>query len=190
MNISDTYTGNKVPQATNRAMNDQAAHVLHEWMALGRALTESPKIIQTQFCLCLQILGLTLLERYDGTMANALLGLGETEIISTLSEDSEAEYEKLASLDQDDINLAFHCIALMRILLEEAGGEEARMQREYYDSTYSATQNQVIYGAASEVCAGRPLAICAIKELLEICSAALETDWIIVEREPKEGKMS
>lgn len=39
MNISDTYTGNKVPQATNRAMNDQAAHVLHEWMALGRALT-------------------------------------------------------------------------------------------------------------------------------------------------------
>ncbi|EXK24373.1 hypothetical protein FOMG_18890 [Fusarium oxysporum f. sp. melonis 26406] len=213
MNISDTYTGNKVPQATYRAMNDQAAHVLHEWMALGRALTESPKIIQTQFCLCLQILGLTLLERYDGTMANALLGLGETEIISTLSEDSEAEYEKLASLDQDDINLAFHCIALMRILLEEAGGEEARMQREYYDSTYSATQNQVIYGAAvgvhgpcsiqktdvtalhdalsqSEVCAGRPLAISAIKELLEICSAALETDWIIVEREPKEGKMS
>ncbi|KAG7408842.1 hypothetical protein Forpe1208_v011899 [Fusarium oxysporum f. sp. rapae] len=213
MDISDTYTGNKVPQATYRAMNDQAAHVLHEWMALGRALTELPKIIQTQFCLCLQILGLILLEGYDGTMANALLGLGETEIISTLSEDSEAEYEKLASLDQDDINLAFHCIALMRILLEEAGGEEARMQREYYDSTYSATQNRVIYGAAvgvhgpcsiqttdatalhdalaqSKVCAGRPLAISAIKELLEICSAALETDWIIVEREPKEGKMS
>ncbi|KAK2122056.1 hypothetical protein NOF04DRAFT_1374252 [Fusarium oxysporum II5] len=148
MDLSDSYVRNEVPQAPYRAMNDQAAYVLQEWMALGRVLTKSPKNIQTQFCLCLQILGLTLLERYDGTMAKALLRLGESEIISILSEDGEAEYETLASLDQDDISLAFHCIALMRILLEEAGGEEARMQREYYDSTYSATQNQVIYGAA------------------------------------------
>ncbi|KAG6990887.1 hypothetical protein FocnCong_v019867 [Fusarium oxysporum f. sp. conglutinans] len=213
MDLSDSYVRNEVPQAPYRAMNDQAAHVLQEWMALGRVLEKSPKNIQTQFCLCLQILGLTLLERYDGTMAKALLRLGETEIISILSEDGEAEYETLASLDQDDISLAFHCIALMRILLEEAGGEEARMQREYYDSTYSATQNQVIYGAAvgvhgpcsiqktdatalhdalaqSKVCAGRPVAISAIKELLGICSAALGTDWVIVEREPEEGKMS
>jgi hypothetical protein len=114
------------------------------------------------------------------------------------------EYEKLASLDQDDIDLAFHCIALMRILLEEAGGEEAHRQRELCDLRYSAKQNQVIYGAAlgangprsiqkvdtealhdalsqSRLCAGRPLALSTIKDLLEICCAALEPDWTMME---------
>lgn len=59
--------------------------------------------------------------------------------MATLSEVDEMEYQKLASLDQDDIDLALHCIALMRILLEEAGGEEAHRQRisNSYKQTYA-----------------------------------------------------
>jgi hypothetical protein len=145
-----------------------------------------------------------LLEQYHGDTAEALLNLGETGIISDLFDIDETEYESLASLDQDDVKLGFHCIALMRILLEGVGGADADLQRELFDSTYSAEQNQIIFGAAvnvhgprstqgvdilalhealsqSRLCVGHPLPLSTVKDLLETCNTTLEQDWIVIE---------
>ncbi|EXA28497.1 hypothetical protein FOQG_18627 [Fusarium oxysporum f. sp. raphani 54005] len=204
MKPSGSSARSQVPASAYTTINYQAVHLLFEWMTLGRVLTESTTDVQRQFCLCLQLLGLTLLERYDDSIAKALLGLSDTEIVATLSEVDEMEYQKLASLDQDDIDLALHCIALIRILLEAVGGEEAHRQRELCDSSYSAKQNQIIYGAVigangprsiqkvdtkalhdalleSRLCAGRPLAMSTIEDLLEVCCAALEPGWTMIE---------
>ncbi|VTT57975.1 unnamed protein product [Fusarium fujikuroi] len=194
----------QVAASAHATINYQAVHLLSEWMKLGRILMESTTDVRRHFCLCLQLLSLTLLERYDDSVAKTLLGLSDTEIVANLCEVDQMEYQKLASLDQDDISLASHCIALNRILLEAVGGKEAHQQRELCDSSYSARQNQIIYGAVigangpssiqkvdkkalhdallgSRLCAGRPLAMSTIEDLLDVCCTVLEPGWTIIE---------
>ncbi|KPA37558.1 hypothetical protein FLAG1_09627 [Fusarium langsethiae] len=207
MEARDVQAHGKLASASRIQANCQASDLLFQWIKLGRTLMESPKNVQTRFCLCLQILGLTLLEEYHGGTADNLLSLGERDILSDLFDIDDKEYESLASLGRDDMNLGFHSSALIWILLEGVGGANADPQRKLIDSRYSTEQNQIIFGAAvnvrgprstvgvdilalhkalsqSRLCVGDQLPLSAVRDLLETCNKAIEQDWIVIDTVP------
>lgn len=152
---------------------------------------------RVKFCLCLQILGLSLLGNYDGAAASELLARDEASLLAPF-----IQVEGHLEPGSFDYAQAHHIVALTRGLLEELGGEQDRFQRRF-DLQYSTRENHVIYGAIvdingtgsmdkidleqmhkamsrSKLIRDRGLAFTEVVRLVEICRRVLEQDWVYV----------
>ena len=109
------------------------------------ALQRMPPNIRTKFSLCLQLLGLTLLDDYTSESALGLLMQDETNLLGELF-----DLEYLSDTDEISVDEIYHCISLMRGLIEEVGGEEDDLQHQF-DPQYSMLVNQQIYGAVVDI---------------------------------------
>ncbi|KAI5455657.1 hypothetical protein BGZ63DRAFT_458545 [Mariannaea sp. PMI_226] len=176
-----------------------ALAVSFEWMALGRSLKEASTDSRKRFCLCLLVLGLSLLGQYDGDDANKILSLNEEDLLGIFM-----EIGSLEDLKGFEENEAHHCIALMRTLLKAVEDEEDMdMSGCGFDQHYSAQQNHTICGAVidvygtgsiddvdeqrmrealsnSSVQNGQPVTITEIVNLLTVCKKVLEQDWVFL----------
>lgn len=137
---------------------------LFEWMMLGRSLQvwcyfnsiRNAKLMidpsqkanqrtRSRFCLCLQMLGLSLLEDYDSSEASEVLARDEASLLAPF-----LQVERDLKPESFDYDQAHHIIALARGLFEELGGERDPFQHRY-DPQYSILENQMICGAIIEV---------------------------------------
>ncbi|KAH6868998.1 hypothetical protein B0T10DRAFT_371621, partial [Thelonectria olida] len=120
--------------------------ILIEWVALGHSLKVVPSDSRERFCLCLQLLGLSLLRDYNSDEADKLLARNEDSMLATFMEIGSP-----GDLQRFDDRQAYHCIALMRRLLAAVGGEDDDRFQRYFDLQYSNQQNQAICGATIDV---------------------------------------
>ncbi|RSL82764.1 hypothetical protein BHE90_012745 [Fusarium euwallaceae] len=179
---------------SNQARADET---LFEWRVLGRSLQKSDVLIRMKFCLCLQILGLSLLEHYDGATASELLARDEASLLAPF-----IQVEGHLKPESFDYAQAHHIVALARSLLEELGGEQDCFQRRF-DLQYSARENHVIYGAIVDIEGGssmeetdpqqmhkaisqsklirdHKLGFAEVMQLMNTCQHVLEQDWVYV----------
>ncbi|KAJ3454995.1 hypothetical protein MRS44_013595 [Fusarium solani] len=179
--------------------SDQALanETLFEWMMLGRSLQKADELTRVKFCLCLQILGLSLLGHYDGAAASELLARDEASLLAPFM-----QVEGHLEPGSFDYAQAHHIVALARGLLEELGGEQDRFQRRF-DLQYSARENHVIYGAIvdiegtgsmeeadpeqmhkamsrSKLIRDQKLVSTEVVQLMNTCRHVLEQDWVYV----------
>ncbi|KAH6876870.1 hypothetical protein B0T10DRAFT_566625 [Thelonectria olida] len=123
----------------------QANETSFECTLLQRSSRRADLRARLRFCLCLQILGLSLLGGYLSVAAAALLARDEDSLLSTFLDDDE--WLRPGSFDYVQTH---HIIALFRGLLRECMGEPDPIQCRY-DVKYSPRENQVIFGAIVDV---------------------------------------
>ncbi|KAI8648093.1 hypothetical protein NCS56_01541000 [Fusarium sp. Ph1] len=179
---------------SNQARADET---LLEWRVLGRSLQKADVLIRMKFCLCLQILGLSLLGHYNGAAASELLARDEASLLAPFM-----QVEGHLEPESFDYAQAHHIVALTRSLLEELGGEQDRFQRRF-DLQYSARENHVICGAIvniegtgsmeeadpeqmhkamsrSKLIRDQKLVSTEVVQLMNTCRHVLEQDWVYV----------
>ncbi|KAI5465213.1 hypothetical protein BGZ63DRAFT_379617 [Mariannaea sp. PMI_226] len=171
--------------------------VAYEWTALRDSIKDLKPTIRARFCLCLQLLGLSLLGEYYSDEANELLDRDEESILAIFQETAEPNDLRMFSERE-----ALHCIALMYALLDASGAETGELQQ-FLDPRFSYQYNQRVCGAMididgagtlervdieemikallrSQVRLYKDLTAKGVIELVTACRQALEQDWVLL----------
>lgn len=114
-----------------------------------------------EFCTCLKIIGLSLLQTCDSPEAQFILTLDASSIVKVLGDGSDLE-----RMGHPCVRAASHSIALIHLLLDEVQGLCSPYMHQL-DTTLSPSDNMRVYGSILGVDGSGFLGSIPIKKLME-----------------------